>query len=89
MEPKTVPVNQYVDAVDPVLELIVKSGFPFIDKRANGGSLWFMAGEKQGKKLAEECEKLGVSFAFTKDGAFALTANRGKTAKGRPAWYSK
>lgn len=89
MEPQTMPAARYDDTVDPVLELVIKSGFPFVDKRANGGSLWFMAGEKQGKKLAEQCEKLGVPFAFTEDGAFAFTANSGKTGKGRPAWYSK
>ena len=81
MEPQTVPAKQDEDVKDPVLALIRKSGFSYVDKRPSGGCLWIIAGEKEGKKLVEKCEKLGVSFVFAAYG--------GKASKGRPAWYSK
>ncbi len=46
----------------------------------NGGSLWIVAGETEGKELAEQCRKLGVAFVFTPKG--------GRASKKRPAWYS-
>ena len=67
-------------APDQVLQLVKDSGFEYVDKRASGGSLWIVAGEAEGKELAERCRKLGVSFAFT--------AKCGRASKKRPAWYS-
>lgn len=68
------------DADDPVLELVKQSGFEYSDKRKNGGSLWIIAGQQEGKELIKQCEALGISFAFSSKG--------GKTSKKRPAWYS-
>ena len=68
------------DGPDPVLERIRSSGLPFVDKRESGGSLWIIAGEEEGKALAEECKKLGTTFAFTPKG--------GRASKKQPAWYS-
>ena len=65
---------------DPILNLVQNSGFEYSDKRANGGSLWIIASEEEGKELIEQCRKLGVSFAFSPNG--------GKASKKRPAWYS-
>lgn len=65
---------------DPVLDLIISSGFEYVDKRSSGGSLWFVAGEDEGQQLAEKCKELGVSFEFTAKG--------GRASKKRPAWYS-
>lgn len=65
---------------DPVIKLIQSFGFEYIDKRSSGGSLWIVAGEKEGKALIDECKKLGVSFSFT--------ARGGRASKKRPAWYS-
>lgn len=64
---------------DPVLEMVEKSGFEYVDKRHNGGSLWIIAGE-EAKDLIAQCKKLGVTFSFTAKG--------GRTSKKRPAWYS-
>ena len=65
---------------DPVLDLIISSGFEYVDKRSSGGSLWFVASENEGRQLAEKCKELGVSFVFTAKG--------GRASKKRPAWYS-
>ena len=65
---------------DPVLDLIRESGFEFVDKRPKGGCLWVIAGEEEGKSLAEQSKKLGVELAYT--------ARGGKVSGSRPAWYS-
>lgn len=65
---------------DPVLKLIQESGFEYTDKRANGGSLWIIAGKTEGKELCDQCAKLGVTFAYSDKG--------GRASKHRPAWYS-
>ena len=71
----------YLQAVeDLVLKEIKKSGFEYADKRPSGGSLWYVAGEEEGKALAERCKDLGQSFAFTAKG--------GRATKKRPGWYS-
>ena len=62
------------------MELIQKSGFVYVDKRANGGSIWIIAGEAEGKSLIEQCREQGVSFVFTAKG--------GRASKYQPAWYS-
>ncbi len=64
-----------------VLDVIRQSGFEFVDKRPKGGSIWFVAGEEEGKELAEKCRELGVTFSFAPNG--------GRATKKRPAWYSK
>ena len=63
-----------------LLNLIKKSGFDYIDKRPQKGSLWIIAGEEEGRKLVEQCKQYGVVFAFTAKG--------GRASKNRPAWYS-
>lgn len=68
------------DSEDPVLKLVQESGFEWADKRPNGGSLWIIAGEEEGKQLAEKCRALGVKFSFTAKG--------GRASGKRPAWYS-
>ena len=65
---------------DLVLKEIQKSGFEYSDKRPNGGSLWYVAGEEEGKALAEKCKQLGQAFVFTAKG--------GRATKKRPGWYS-
>ena len=65
---------------DLVLKEIQKSGFEYSDKRPNGGSLWYVAGEEEGKALAEKCKQLGQAFAFTAKG--------GRATKKRPGWHS-
>ena len=65
---------------EQILELIRNSGFEFVDKRSNGGSLWIVAGKDEAENLVEQCKKLGAAFAFTQKG--------GKASKKRPAWYS-
>lgn len=65
---------------DLVLKEVQKSGFEYSDKRPNGGSLWYVAGEEEGKALAEKCKQLGQAFAFTAKG--------GRATKKRPGWYS-
>ena len=65
---------------DPVLGLIKKSGFEYVDKRSVGGSLWIIAGKTEGFSLVSECRKYGKQFAFT--------ANGSKSSGRRPAWYS-
>ncbi len=74
---KTIPKHP---AEDMVLKAVRKSGFEYADKRLNGGSLWYVAGEEEGKPLAEKCKELGVRFAFTAKG--------GRATKKRPGWYS-
>lgn len=73
--------DQVEDVEDPVLALAEKSGFPYVDKRPSGGSLWIIAGEKVGKKLAERYKELGVDLVFS--------ANGGRASKHKPAWYTK
>ena len=80
-KPQSLPAKKNDNVKDPLLALIIKSGFPYADKRENGGSLWIIAGEKEGKKLVEQCKALGVSFEFTPKG--------GRASKHKPAWYSK
>ena len=65
---------------DLILKEVQNSGFEYFDKRSNGGSLWYIAGQEEGKVLAEKCEQLGQSFAFTAKG--------GRATKKRPGWYS-
>ena len=65
---------------ESLLGLIQKSGFPYVDNRSNGGSLWIIAGETEGKLLIDECKKWGISFVFTAKG--------GRASKKQPAWYS-
>ena len=66
---------------DPVLKLIEASGLPYADKRPKGGSLWFIAGEEEGKKLAEQCAQKGATFKFSEKG--------GKATGKKPGWYWK
>ncbi len=70
----------FSEVKDPVLALVKKSGFPYVDLRPKG-CLWFIAGAKEGKNLADKCGKLGVSFGFTPRG--------GKASNYEPAFYSK
>ena len=74
---KTIPKQP---AEDLVLKAVQESGFEYADKRPNGGSLWYVAGQEEGKKLAEKCKELGVPFTFTAKG--------GRATKKRPGWYS-
>ena len=66
---------------DLVLKEVRESGFEYADRRPNGGSLWYVAGEEEGKALAEKCKQLGQSFAFAAKG--------GRATKKRPGWYSQ
>ncbi len=65
---------------DLVLKAVQESGFEYVDKRSNGGCLWFVAGEEEGKTLAEKCKELGLIFVFTPKG--------GRVTKKRSGWYS-
>ena len=78
---KALPGEQDKENKDKILELIQNSGFSYVDKRLSGGSLWIIAGEKEGKRLADQCKELGVTFIFTSKG--------GRASKHMPAWYSK
>ena len=80
-QPETSSLSNFDDKQKQVLELIQKSGFEYVDKRSNGGCLWIIAGQAEGKALTDQCKKLGVSFAFTAKG--------GRASQKRPAWYSK
>ncbi len=65
---------------DPVIGMIRESGFSYVDKRPNGGSLWIIAGQKDGKELIDRCRKYDLHFEFTEKG--------GKASNHQPAWYS-
>ena len=76
----SVIIDPHPEDSDKVLKMIQESGFEYADKRANGGSLWIIAGEEEAKALVARCKAEGTSFAFTPKG--------GRTSKYRPAWYS-
>ncbi len=65
---------------DPILSMVQDSGFEYADKRSNGGCLWIIAGEAEGKPLIDKCKQAGMKFAFSAKG--------GRASKHRPAWYS-
>ncbi len=73
--------REEVENSDAVLDVLRTSGFEYVDKRSNGGCLWFIADEEQGKVLAEKCRQMGVNFVYTAKG--------GKATKKRPGWYAK
>ena len=58
---------------DPVLKIIKESGFEFVDKRGNGGCLWIIVGETEGKPLIDKCAAAGMRFTFSSKGGKAST----------------
>lgn len=79
--PASKPANGQNSGQDLVLKAVQDSGFLYKDNRERKGCLWYIAGEDEGKELAEKCRQLGVSFAFAPNG--------GKATKHQPGWYSK
>ena len=71
--------DQKSDA-DDIIGLLEATGVEFVDKRANGGSLWIIGGYE----LAETVRKakaLGCIFHFKKEG--------GRATKNKPGWWAK
>ena len=65
---------------DNIIGLLEATGVEFVDKRANGGSLWIIGGYE----LAETVRKakaLGYIFHFKKEG--------GRATKNKPGWWAK
>lgn len=65
---------------DNIIRLLESTGTEYVDKRANGGSLWIIGGNE----LAETVRKakaLGYIFHFTKNG--------GHITKAKPGWWTK
>lgn len=65
---------------DNIIRLLESTGTEYVDKRANGGSLWIIGGNE----LAETVKKakaLGYIFHFTKNG--------GHITKSKPGWWTK
>lgn len=63
-----------------ILQFLRDNKIRYIDKRANGGSLWIIGGWELSDVVAKARE-FGYTFRFKKDG--------GRTTQNRPAWWAK
>ena len=73
-------MEDHKPGVDDIIGLLEATGTEYVDKRANGGSLWIIGG----CELAETVEKakaLGCIFRFKKEG--------GRATKNKPGWWTK
>ena len=71
--------NSKLDSSD-ILEFLNASGVRYVDKRANGGSLWIIGG-KELSDVAAKAKVLGYAFHFKKEG--------GRAIKNQPGWWAK
>ncbi|MBR0455098.1 MAG: DNA topoisomerase 3 [Firmicutes bacterium] len=71
---------QLINEDDPVISLIQESGFPFVDKREKGGSLWIIADKEESRELIKRCAEMGVGFAYSRNGS--------RSTDHKPGWYS-
>lgn len=65
---------------DHIIHAIKEMGLTYIDKRANGGSLWIVGGREIAPRV-EALQKKGAAFRFKEGG--------GKATKGKDAWWVK
>lgn len=71
--------NSKLDSSD-ILEFLNASGVRYVDKRANGGSLWIIGGKELSDVVAK-AKVLGYAFHFKKEG--------GRAIKNQPGWWAK
>ena len=72
--------EQTTAASSDILQLLSASGVQYVDKRANGGSLWIIGGQEL-SDVVEKSQTLGYSFRFKKEG--------GRATKNQPGWWTK
>lgn len=62
--------NSKLDSSD-ILEFLNVSGVRYVDKRANGGSLWIIGGTEL-SDVVVKAKVLGYAFHFKKEGGWTL-----------------
>lgn len=65
---------------DAVIFLLKTEGIQYVDKRANGGSLWIIGGEEL-SEFVSTIRPLGYHFIYKEEG--------GRATKGKPGWWAK
>ena len=65
---------------DDITRFLKSVNVSYVDKRANGGSLWIIGG-KELAGIVSKAEKMGYIFRFKKMG--------GKATKNQPAWWTR
>lgn len=63
-----------------LIDFLSSTGVSYIDKRANGGSLWIVGG-KELLKVADRAKDFGYTFHFKKEG--------GRATGHQPGWWTK
>lgn len=63
-----------------ILQFLSASGVQYVDKRANGGSLWILGGQELTDMVAK-AKLLGYMFRLKADGGCAT--------KNQPGWWTK
>lgn len=63
-----------------IIELLKATKAPYVDKRAEKGSLWLIGGEELAG-IVERAKALGYIFRFKKEG--------GRATKNKPGWWTK
>ena len=68
-----------LDAED-IIALLETTGTRYVDKRANGGSLWIIGGHELSETV-RKAKALGFTFHFKKEG--------GRATRNQPGWWAK
>ena len=66
--------------VDDIIELLEVTGTRYVDKRANGGSLWIIGGHELSETVGK-AKTLGYTFHFKQEG--------GRATRNQPGWWTK
>lgn len=79
-EEKAVEITETTSGAMDILQFLQDNRIRYIDKRANGGSLWIIGGWEL-SDVVTKAKAFGYTFRFKKDG--------GRTTQNRPAWWTK
>jgi hypothetical protein len=72
--------KQIVNAHEELIDILLKRGLTFIDKRNKRGRLWVIGGTEL-SEFFKDLSKQGIVFTFSAKG--------GKATNYKPAWYLK
>ena len=73
-------MEEPVPDTDDIIKLLETNGIRYVDKRANGGSLWIIGGYELSETV-KKAKALGFTFRFKKEG--------GRATRNQPGWWTK